>query len=727
MRVLKKINNRNRSWLSLFSTSLFVLLFGISSCITKGEKDIYAGYPLPDTRVEELVYRPYKSTFSLWSPEADEVRLLLYSSPVEGHADRMISMEFEPATGVWSVDVDENLAGSYYTFNVKLEGKWLGDTPGIQAKAVGLNGVRGIVLDMSETNPEGWDRDQLPPFDSYSDAVVYQIHHRDFSISSTSGVEAERRGKYLALATDSTTNTYNHFTGLSHLKELGVTHIRLMPSFDFYSIDEAWLDEEVYSWGYDPVNYNVPEGSYALDPENPISRIKEFKEMVLALHEAGLRVVLDVSYAYNRNSKLSYFDRVVPGYFYRQDRAGEYLMTENSTYQIATERPFVQGFIVNSLLHWIEEYHVDGFYFDELALYDEETIRKIENDLKVAKPSVLLLGGSTPIPPQKEMPNIKGIAQLTPTFAFGLRSNPNDSIAESFLLGEGSWGPTVKLGLSGGVLAEDYVKDSVPEGISYIYDSPAEALNFLSIHNGLSFTDYLKKEALQLSYNNEVMRLSKLGFTALLTSQGIPMINAGEEFMRTKSGSYHSEALGDSINRINWDQKSVNIDHFNYVKGLVRLRSNHPAFRMKYGNQLTQNFEFITGTPPGVIAYRLKNHANGDEWEDIVVIHNGSKQAARILLPEGQYITVCRDGWINETGLNYAYGATFVNPQSASILYRTDKKVYIAPVETEDEVEGDEVEELDIQLDDSIELKLEPAKSVQPTIPSTIELKSNKE
>ncbi|MCD8309621.1 MAG: type I pullulanase, partial [Prevotellaceae bacterium] len=266
----------------------------VASCTpSKKEYASYELYPVRQDALVEMEYTPAVTKFSLWSPVADEVRLMLYQEGKGGHAYKTVPMKPDEE-GTWRVNVEEDLIGKFYTFNVKIAGKWLGDTPGINAHAVGVNGKRAAIIDMAATNPEGWSQDKRPPLASPADVVLYELHHRDFSIDPSSGIG--HRGKFLALTETGTVNPDGLSTGIDHLKELGVTHVHLLPSYDYASVDETRLEENSYNWGYDPQNYNVPDGSYATDPYRPETRIREFKQMVQALHKAGIRVVMDVVY-----------------------------------------------------------------------------------------------------------------------------------------------------------------------------------------------------------------------------------------------------------------------------------------------------------------------------------------------------------------------------------------------------------------------------------------------
>ncbi len=319
----------------------------VSCTPAKTEYASYELYPVRSGSLTEMEYTPAATQFTLWAPTADEVRLMLFEAGDGGHAYETISME-SSEEGTWKTKVEKDLIGKFYTFNVKINDKWLGDTPGINAKAVGVNGKRAAIIDMKSTDPEGWADDKRPALASPADVILYEMHHRDMSIDPSSGIE--HKGKFLALTEQGTVSPDKLATGIDHLKELGVTHVHLLPSYDYASVDETRLDENKYNWGYDPQNYNVPDGSYSTDPYKPDVRIREFKQMVQALHKAGIRVVLDVVYNHTFNTSDSNFERTVPGYFYRQRPDGTYADGSACGNETASNRPMMRKYIQGAFL-----------------------------------------------------------------------------------------------------------------------------------------------------------------------------------------------------------------------------------------------------------------------------------------------------------------------------------------------------------------------------------------
>lgn len=351
--------------------------------------DSYDKYPCYYGDDLELVYTPKQSVFTLWAPSAGNVRLNLYSSGEGGKPEEQIEMEMAD-DGVWRTRVNRDLKGSFYTFQIEKDGKWLDETPGIWAKAVGINGNRAAVIDWNATNPEGWESDRAPELKMYSDIILYELHHRDFSIDPDSGIEY--KGKFLALTEPGTQTPDGQSTGIDHLKELGVTHIHILPSFDFSTIDETSLEENSYNWGYDPKNYNVPDGSYSTDPANPVARIREFKEMVKSLHEKGFRIVLDVVYNHTASTEHSNFNLTVPGYFYRHNSDGSYSNASGCGNETASEREMVRRYIIESVKFWAKEYHIDGFRFDLMGIHDIETMNRLREELLKIDPTIFIYG-----------------------------------------------------------------------------------------------------------------------------------------------------------------------------------------------------------------------------------------------------------------------------------------------------------------------------------------------
>ncbi|WP_018108250.1 alpha-amylase family glycosyl hydrolase [Bacteroides propionicifaciens] len=573
-----------------------LMLIGLllaSACGQTDTKDKYLLYPTPEQAVEEMNYTPDKTKFQLWAPTADEVRVLIYKNGDSGHTEKMYNLTLDESTGVWSAEVERDLMGLYYTFNIKVNDLWQGDTPGITAKAVGINGKRAAIIDWSKTNPEGWNQDRPHAPKDVSANIIYELHLRDFTINKSSGISTLNKGKYRGLyEVDTYYDNPTIQTGINHLKELGVTHVKLMPVFDFNGKDELIADASSYTWGYDPLNFNVPEGLYSNNPKNPYSRIIEFKELVMNLHKAGIKVILDVSYAYS-NPQNSNFQKTFPGYYFAQDQEDNFIISQNGKAKLATQRPMVREFIIESMMHWISEYHIDGFALDQFDLYDPETLKDIESALRKSNRGVTLMGSPQQKTLRMPLASKGDIPESMKSFATALRSNPNDSIMNSYLLGDVSQVEEVKAGLTGGVKHPQLYLDSLDNAWTRFTTTPLQAINFISSSDGLILGDYLEMNSTSSLYNIEKVRLSKLAYTYLLTAQGTPQLYAGEEFLRSKGGTYNSAKLSDSINQINWDLKAKHLEFFQYIKGLIQLRKNHPAFRMLTANNINKHVEFL--------------------------------------------------------------------------------------------------------------------------------------
>ena len=649
----------------------------VSCAPAKNEYTSFELYPVRSGSLTEMEYAPEATQFTLWAPTADEVRLMLYEAGEGGHAYETVSME-RAEEGTWKTKVEKDLKGKFYTFNVKIDGKWQGDTPGINAKAVGVNGKRAAIIDLRETDPEGWAEDKRPPLASPADIIIYEVHHRDFSVHPSSGIE--HKGKFLAMTETGTKNPGGMATGIDHLKELGVTHVHILPSYDYASVDETRLDENKYNWGYDPLNYNVPEGSYSTDPYRPEVRIREFKQMVQALHKAGIRVVLDVVYNHTFNTAESNFERTVPGYFYRQKPDGTLSDASACGNETASNRPMMRKYMIESVLYWINEYHIDGFRFDLMGIHDIETMNEIRKAASAVDPTIFIYGegwaASAPQMPEDSLAmkanvyKMPGIAAFSDEMRDALRGPFNNNEQGAFLAGLPGGEESIKFGIAGAVKHPQVNNDSVNYSKAPWAGQPTQMISYVSCHDDMCLVDRLKASVPGIT-PEELVRLDKLAQTAVFTSQGVPFIYAGEEVMRDKKGVHNSYQSPDSINAIDWDRKTLNADAFAYYKGLIHLRRNHPAFRLGDAELVRKHLEFLPVEGTNLVAYRLKDHAGGDTWKDIIVVLNARREVASLSVPEGKYTVVCQNGLVNEKGLATIYGPSLkVAPQSAMIIYQ---------------------------------------------------------
>lgn len=649
----------------------------VSCAPARKEYTSYELYPVRSGSLTEMEYSPVATKFTLWAPTADEVRLMLFDTGEEGHAFKTVPLVLGEE-GTWSAAVDGDWKGKFYTFNVKVDEKWLGDTPGINARAVGVNGKRAAIIDLKTTDPQGWEADQRPALKSVADAIIYEMHHRDFSVDSTSGVRY--KGKFLALTEPGTKNPAGLATGIDHLKELGVTHVHILPSYDYASVDESKLSENKYNWGYDPQNYNVPDGSYATDPYDPSVRIREFKQMVQALHKAGMRVVLDVVYNHTFNTDNSSFERTVPGYFYRQKEDGAFANGSGCGNETASDRPMMRKYMVESVLHWVNEYHLDGFRFDLMGIHDTETMNEIREAVNQIDPSIIIYGegwaaeapryAADSLAMKANTHKMPGIAAFSDELRDGLRGPFSDNHKGAFLAGLPGAEQSVKFGIVGAISHPQINYDSVNYSKTAWAEQPTQMISYVSCHDDMCLVDRLKSSVPGIT-PEQLAKLDKLAQTAVFTSQGIPFIQAGEEVMRDKKGVHNSYESPDSINAIDWNRKTLNVDVFTYYKGLIHLRKSHPAFRMGDAEMVRKQLEFLPAEGGNLIAFRLKENANGDYWEDIIVALNARTTPAKLMVPEGKYTVVCRDGIINQQGMGTLYGPeVFVPAQSALIIHK---------------------------------------------------------
>jgi len=612
-----------------------------------------------DFRFDEVSYSPEGTTFKLFAPDdAKKVTIRIFNSGTEKKTVKTIRMN-RTARGPWTAIFKGNLMGKFYTFDI---GK--GETPGVFAKAVGVNGKRGAIVDMRKTDPEGWENDSRPVVKSPADLVVYEMHHRDFSIARPG---ARYPGKFLALTEP---------WAIDYLKQLGVNAIHILPSYDYGSVDETRLDTPQYNWGYDPVNYNVPDGGYSTDPYKPEVRIREFKQMVQALHKAGIRVILDVVYNHTYDIDHSNFQLTYPDYYYR--KIGEsYSNGSGCGNETASEQPMMRRFMIESVKHWINEYHIDGFRFDLMGVHDIETMNEIRKAVDEIDPTIFIYGegwsaGACAFPTEKlglkaNIPQMPRIAAFSDEIRDALRGPFSDD-KECGWLGGRPEEESLKFGIVGAIAHPQVDMTKVNYSKQPWTTEPTQMMSYVSCHDDMCLVDRLKASIPNIT-EKELIRLDMLAQTAVFTSQGVPFILSGEELMRTKKGVHNSFESPDSINQLDWINKDRYPQVFKYYQNLIALRKNHPAFRLGDAHLVRKHLEFIDA-PKGVVAFRLKDYAGRDDWRNIIVILNATKTEEEVTVPSGDYTVVCCDGQINEFGLGNIKGAkAIVDPQSALILH----------------------------------------------------------
>lgn len=642
----------------------------------------------------EMIYSKVKTLFKLNAPttvnldgmtgattQIDKKKLVkihIYEDGQGGKAIKTIKMKVS-GENRWEATVKGDLKGKFYTFDI---GK--GETPGVFAKAVGVNGMRGAIVDMAETNPQGWENDQRPVIQSPADLVIYEMHWRDFSIDVSSGLK--NKGKFLALTEPK---------AIEHLKNLGVNAVHILPSFDYASVDETKLDTPQYNWGYDPKNYNVPEGSYSTDPYNPVTRIKEFKQMVQALHKAGIRVILDVVYNHTFDIDHSNFQLTYPDMYYRKTADGKCSDGSGCGNETASEKPLMREFMLESVKYWIDEYHIDGFRFDLMGVHDIETMQQIRAEVNKIDPSIYIYGegwsaGSCAYPMDKlamkaNTQQLNGIGAFSDDMRDALRGPFSDDHKGALLAGIPGEEESLKFGIVGGIAHPQVDMTKVNYDKKPWTNNPTEQVSYVSCHDDMCLVDRLKASIPSLTDKNipekertaELIRIDQLAQTAVFTSQGVPFILSGEEMLRDKKGVHNSYNSPDSINHLDWNNLQRYPQFFAYYKNLIQLRKNHPAFRLATGDKVRQHLEFLPAVNSKdvkqdcLVGFLLKDLQGIDAWKTIVVIYNFNKEAKEMAIPEGNYTIACCNGAIDEAGLGEVSGKeVLVDGQSALILFQ---------------------------------------------------------
>ncbi|MDE6039971.1 MAG: type I pullulanase, partial [Muribaculaceae bacterium] len=506
----------------------------------------YASWPIYSGEDLELLVDEGGTHFTLWSPMAQAVKVNIYNSDRNGAVELSMPMT-KGSNGTWKANIPEKLFGKFYTFQVTIDGKELAETPGVWAKAVGTNGERAAIIDFSHTNPDGWEADKGPIVESITDAVIYELHHRDFSMHPSSGID--NKGKFLAMTEAGSTNTTGESTGIDHLKELGITHVHILPSYDYNSVDEANPGANQYNWGYDPFNYNAPEGSYSTNPADPAVRILEMKQMIKGLHDAGIGVVMDVVYNHTANNDDSNFSLTAPGYYYRHKADGSYSDASACGNETASERKQMHDFIVNSVKYWAKEYHIDGFRFDLMAIHDTETMNDVAAELKKINPSIIIYGegwtaGDSPLPVERRalkenVSKMDGIAVFSDDIRDAVKGHYSNAAARGFVTNAKGNEETVKIGIVAST-AHPQVDYSKGNNSKFAYaSSPLQIINYVSCHDDLMLTDKLAA-SMPGSTESDRQRTARLAQTIVFTSQGTPFMFAGEEIFRDKKGVHNS-------------------------------------------------------------------------------------------------------------------------------------------------------------------------------------------
>ena len=607
---------------------------------------------------DEMTYSPDKTVFRLFAPTDAECFVVTDKDSVRMTLD---------ADSIWTATLKGDHKGETYQFSVNGQ-----VSPGVFAKAVTINGEKGVIIDLKDTDPNGWanDKHALRP---YQDNVIYEMHHRDFSIARP---DTKYPGKFLALTEP---------WAIEHLKSLGVNAVHILPSYDFGSVDETRLSDNKYNWGYDPVNYNVPEGSYSTDPYDPLCRIREFKQMVQALHKAGISVILDVVYNHTYDIEHSNFQKTYPDYYYRKiqntpnnQKTLTYSNGSGCGNETASEQPMMRAFMLESVRYWIEEYHIDGFRFDLMGCHDIETMNAIREMVNEIDPTIFIYGegwsaGACALPNEQlgikaNISKMPGIAAFSDEIRDALRGPFSDDNKGGFLAGVPNCEESLKYGITGAIAHPQVDMTKVNYSKEPWATEPTQMISYVSCHDDMCLVDRLKTSIPNIS-ESELIQLDLLAQTAVFTSQGVPFLLSGEELLRDKKGVHNSFESPDDVNHLDWNNLNRYPHVFQYYKNLIQLRKNHPAFRLGKAELVRKHLQFLP-SEPCLVGFMLKNHAGGDSWKDIIVIFNGNREEKKVSIPDGKYTIVCQDGKIEERGLGEMVGGEIiVHPQSALIIH----------------------------------------------------------
>lgn len=615
------------------------------------------------------IYTPQETKFRLWAPTASEAKLVTYKKWNDEKGTE-ISMD-QGEKGTWTAKLTGNQKGLFYTYKVKIGDKWT-EAVDPYVRAASVNGDKGAVVDLKETNPKNWKGNKKPKFKNPEDAIIYELQVRDLSIQPESGIK--QKGKYLGVTEKGTRGPGGVKTGLDHIKDLGVTHVQFLPIFDYASVNEEKLNEPQYNWGYDPKNYNVPEGSYSTNPYEPTVRITELKQMIQTLHDNKLRVVMDVVYNHMYNAAESNFHKLVPGYYYRYNEDGSLANGTGVGNDTASERKMMRKFMIDSVVYWSKEYNLDGFRFDLMGIHDVETMNAIRKAVHQIDPSIILHGEgwdlNTPLAPelkanQKNAEKMKGIAHFNDDIRDGLKGSVFGDKDNGFVNGMQNMEERMKKGITAGI---DYDKKVST------YQDPEQVLTYVEAHDNHTLWD--KLELTNPGDSEEVRKqMHKLSSSIILTSQGVSFLHAGQEFMRTKYGDHNSYKSPDSINQMDWMRRAAFDKEVDYMKGLIELRNKYSAFRMTTADQIKKHITFMDA-PKNVVAYTIDSKANGNKNEYFVVAHNANREAVEITLPSKGPWKVLVDGERAGSKVLHVFHDNKIKiPALSSFVLKTEKPI----------------------------------------------------
>ena len=637
----------------------------------KFEKEFtYSGSDLGAT------YTPEKTTFRVWAPTADTVTLNLYGSGTPGTDDLVEQLPMTAdVNGTWIAEKEGDLNGTYYTYLVSVGGNE-NEACDPYARTTGVNGKRAMILDLASTDPDGWENDTNPNAGmAYNDAVIYELHVRDLSSDESSGIQ--NTGKFLGLTETGTTTASGIPTGLDHMKDLGITHLHLLPVYDYASVDETQSDKPQFNWGYDPENYNVPEGSYSTDPYNGAVRVAEMKQMVKVLHDNQISVIMDVVYNHVYNASDFCVNQIVPGYFSRVNEDGTYSNGSDCGNDTASERSMVRKYIVDSVKYWADEYHIDGFRFDLVGLIDTETINEVVTEVHKTHPDVIFYGeGWTmdtavtkegyKMTTQPNSTDVPGFAFFSDTLRDALKGHVFYTTRKGYVSGAADLADTVKgcfLGQAGGWCT-----------------TPAQSINYASCHDNMTLLDRITRSTPGVSEEDRI-RMNNLSAAIYMTAQGIPFLQAGEEMLRTKidaSGGFLENSYNspDSVNSIKWDtlEDETYQNVYNYYKGLIAFRKAHAALRLTNADDVNANITSVDGLDENMLAFRINGGVNGETSDGIFVIFNPNSTETSVTLPDGAWDVCVNADHAGTDALTTVAGSVSVEPISAMVLVKSDKE-----------------------------------------------------
>ena len=615
------------------------------------------------------VWTKEATIFRVWAPMAEKVILNLYRAGDYEKDDLLEQLPMEKnKKGTWIVKKTGDLNGIYYTYTVWNESRALEATDPY-AKAVGVNGVRSMVIDMAATNPNGWEADEDPNGNNaITDAIIYELHVRDLSIAESSGIQ--NKGKFLGLTETGTKNFTGQVTGLDYIKELGITHLHLLPVYDYGSVDEKHLESPQYNWGYDPVNYNVPEGSYSTNPFQGEVRIKEMKQMIQTLHQNGISVILDVVYNHVLDAEQFCFNKIVPGYFCRRNKKGEYSNGSGCGNDVASERMMVKKYIVDSVCYWADEYHIDGFRFDLVGLIDTETINELVEKVHKRHPNVIFYGEGWTMP--------TGVTKKGYLMATQLNSAETPGFAYfSDTLRDGLKGSVFYAGAKGYVTGAEHVTEIIEDCLSGKPGwclNPSQTVNYASCHDNHTLIDKIAL-ALPEASKEEWIRSNNLAAAIYMFSQGIPFIHAGEEILRSKvneqgyyvENSYNSP---DSVNCIDWSvlEQEEYRKNLAYYKGLIQIRKKYASLRYRTAAEVNKYVHIVKPQEKNVIVVEI---CDAEKQEEVVLIFNPDREEAAVVVPEANWNVLIKEEQVNVNGLEIISGGNIsIAPISTMVLVK---------------------------------------------------------